>query len=433
MTSLRARLFLGMMAVILTTATIGGWLAYAWAYNEAIESQDSVLIQIGAFASRAPMAASQPVKGVDEEAQVNLVELGNAPLGTPDDRRLWSLQDGLHTDMRQGQPIRALLQTRADGSRLALTQRTEIRDEIAQGTALRTLLPIAALVPCLLVVTALVIAHSFKPVVRLAAELDGRRRDDLGQLAISGAPSELHPFLDSINGLLQRLHVMMSQQKRFIADAAHELRTPVTALSVQAENLSPFSMPEEARLRLLALQMGMRRTRHLLEQLLTLARQDATESAENGTTQLDHVTKEVVADLLSDAVSRDIDLGFETVENLSVIGDPTAVTSLVRNLVENAVKFTPDGGRVDISIYREEASAILRIDDTGPGIPPSDLQRVFEPFFRGQNAVKDGSGLGLSIAKRIADRLDGTIQFSNVATEERVGLRVVVRLPLHAN
>ena len=125
-----------------------------------------------------------------------------------------------------------------DDNRFAVMQRTEIRTEIAGDMALRTLLPIAALVPCLLLVTALVIARSFRPMLRLADDLDGRCADDVSALKATGAPSELQPFLGSINALLERMRGMMDQQRRFVADASHELRTPITALSLQAENLA---------------------------------------------------------------------------------------------------------------------------------------------------------------------------------------------------
>jgi two-component system, OmpR family, sensor kinase len=210
--------------------------------------QDSVLIQLGTFALKTFVRESQPVNGVDAESEVAIAEVGTTPRGSRDDRRLWSLSDGLHNEIRPGQPIRAVLHTRPGGSRFAVTQRTEIRDEIAGDMALRTLLPIAALVPCLMLVTAFVITRSLRPMVRLAEDLDAREADDIRELSAEGAPSELHPFLDSINGLLRRIRIMMDQQKRFIADAAHELRTPITALGLQAENC-----PSSDNLRLIGL------------------------------------------------------------------------------------------------------------------------------------------------------------------------------------
>ncbi|MBR0893755.1 histidine kinase [Bradyrhizobium tropiciagri] len=429
MRSLRGRLFVGLTAIILLTGAVGGMLAYRWAYSEAIETQDSVLIQIGSFALSASIRQSRPVTGVDEDAEVAVVELGETPRGSADDRRLWGLKDGLHNDVYRGQPVRVLLRTRPDASRFAVTQRTEIRTEIAGDMAVRTLLPIAALVPCLLLTTAFVIARSFRPMLRLAGDLDASKVDDIGELTATGAPSELQPFLGSINGLLRRMRVMMEQQRRFVADAAHELRTPVTALSLQAENLASLDMPAETRDRLDALKSGMRRTKHLLEQLLALARQDAAPSSVSTRVEMDEIAKGVVADLLPEAAARNIDLGFAVVEAVAVNGDPLSLMSAIRNLVENAIKFTPNGGAVDLGVYREDGMTVIQVEDTGPGIPPQDLGRITEPFFRGAQPSGEGAGLGLSIVKRIVDHAAGSVLFENVTGAGRSGLRVTVKLP----
>jgi two-component system OmpR family sensor kinase len=426
--SLRGRLFFGFSAIIVLTGAIAGVLAHRWAYGEAIEMQDSVLMQIGTFAMTTSLGKSQSVNGVDADAEIAIVELGAIPHGTSDDRRLWSLRDGLHNDTYSGQPVRVLVRTRANGGRFAVTQRTEIRSEIAGDMALRTLLPICALVPCLMLVTAVVIARSFAPMMRLAADVDRREGSDIEELAVVDAPSELHPFLQSINGLLGRMRLMMERQQRFIADAAHELRTPITALSLQAENLDPVQMPVPARGRLNALKSGMARTTRLLEQLLTLARQEAEPPLARETVFLDKIVKEAVADLLPQAAARDIDLGFKTAEPISVDADSTAIGSAVRNLLENAVKFTPDGGRVDVSVRLEESWAVFQVEDTGPGIPSTDLERVFEPFYRGRSAI-EGSGLGLSIVKRIVDRHSGTVRLTDIDESGRSGLSATVKIP----
>jgi two-component system, OmpR family, sensor kinase len=429
LTSLRGRLFAGLTAIIVLAGAGGATFAYLWAYNETIEIQDSVLIQIGTFASSASLRQSQPVDGVDAESEIGVVELGPAPRGSGEDRRLWRLQDGLHNDSYQGHLVRILLRTRPDGSRFAVTQRTDIRSEIAGDMALRTLLPIAALVPCLMLVIAFVIARSFRPMVRLAEELDARRADDVAELEARAAPAELQPFLGSINGLLGRMGTMMEQQRRFIADAAHELRTPITALSLQAENLDPIDMPAVARDRVDALKSGMRRTKHLLEQLLALARQDAGQPIIRETVFLDAIAKGVVADLLPEAAAREIDLGFTIAEEVALQGEPFSLISAVRNLVENAVKFTPNGGSVDLGVFPEGEMAVLQLEDTGPGIPPGELDRIFEPFFRGRQPTGEGAGLGLSIVKRIVERFGGSIAIENITGVDRAGLRVTVKLP----
>ncbi|MHC2722295.1 sensor histidine kinase [Bradyrhizobium diazoefficiens] len=428
--SLQGRLFVGLTVVIVLSGAIGCTFAYMWAYNEAIEMQDSVLTQIGTFATNSPVRESKPVNGVDAESEVIVLELGNVPRGPSDERRLWSMQDGLHNGTLKGRAIRVLIRTRPDGSKFAVAQGDEIRSEIAGDTALRTLLPIGALVPCLLLVTALVIGRSFRPMLRLARELDARQADDVRPLAPGGAPSEMQPFLTSINGLLHRMRLMMDQQRRFVADAAHELRTPLTALSLQTENLDLLDVTPEARERLDALKSGMRRTRHLLDQLLALARQDLASSEESMRVELDRTAKGVVADLLPEATAREVDLGFTRSETAVVQADPVAMASVIQNLVENAVKYTPDGGRIDLEVFREEAMAVFRVEDTGPGIPPLDMERIFEPFYRGRKPSGEGSGLGLSIVKSIVDRYRGSIELENITAVGRSGLRATVRLPV---
>jgi two-component system OmpR family sensor kinase len=189
-------------------------------------------------------------------------------------------------------------------------------------------------------------------------------------------------------------------------------------------------MPPAALERLVALKSGMRRTKHLLEQLLALARQDAVPSTVSETVYLDQIAKGVVADLLPEAAAREVDLGFTIAEEVAVKGEPFSLISAVRNLVENAVRFTPNGGSVDLGVCREGGMAMLQIEDTGPGIPPDELDRIFEPFFRGRQPTGEGSGLGLSIVARIIDRSDGSISVENIAGTGRSGLRVTVKLPL---
>jgi two-component system OmpR family sensor kinase len=394
--------------------------------------QDSILIQIGSLLQNGSVKSEQSLRGVDKDAEVEVMELGvaTAPRGSAEDRQLWRLQDGLHVTSRQGGLMRVLLRTRPDGSRFAVVQRTAIRDEIARDMALRTLLPIAALIPGLLLVTALVIARSLRPMVRLADDLDDRRADDMAPLPVAGTPSELHPFIASINGLLERMKLMMDQQRRFIADAAHELRSPITALSLQAENLAPVDLPDEARVRLAALSDGMRRTKHLLEQLLALARHEAGPSGDAAVVPLDRIVKDLVADLLPDAARKGIDLGFEMIEPVATRGEPVMISAMIRNLLDNAVRFTPGGGRVDIGVFREGNDAVIQIEDTGPGIPSGDIDRIFEPFFRGSRPGEEGTGLGLSIVKRSVDRLGGSVVLENISGPALTGLRATVRLAI---
>jgi two-component system OmpR family sensor kinase len=264
---------------------------------------------------------------------------------------------------------------------------------------------------------------------RVAERLDAERSTDFDTLPLDGMPSEVRPFVDSINRLLARIGTMVDQRKHFIADAAHELRTPITALSLQAANLGAGELTPQSRARLEALNLGVRRIAHLLEQLLALTRYDTGTTARTSASSLDVVARESVADLLPLAAARGIDLGFARIEAVVVRAEATALAVLLRNLVGNAVRYTPAGGRIDIDVHREGAGAVARVSDSGPGIAPGDLDLVFEPFYRGALTTEEGSGLGLSIVRRIVDGFGGTITLENKPGPGRSGLVVTVSVP----
>lgn len=431
--SLRARLFLGLTVFILLTGAVAGVVTLRWAYDEALEGQDAILSEVGALAAKKILQTDQTTQeNVEAEDRLVIRELLVQPDAMRNGHLPWPfsshVKDGLQTMGRDAEIWRVFVQSRPDGSRVAVGQLTTYRDEIARGAALRTVLPFAVLVPCLLLIAGGVISYSFRPVSRLASVLDASDHDHLTALPLEGMPAELRPFIESINGLLHRIAMMLDQQRRFIADAAHELRSPITALSVQAENLDHAELPHESRERLVTLQTGIKRTGHLLEQLLALAKYESFETLKMQVAAIDQVAREVVADLLPQANIRAIDLGFERIDSLAVRADATALAVLIRNLIDNALRYTPSGGRVDIYLYADGTNAVFRVDDTGPGISEADLPRIFEPFYRGRRNEGEGMGLGLSIVHQIVRALSGTIEIQNI--RERSGLRVIVTVPL---
>ena len=429
MRSLRGRLFIALAALLVVTGAVAGVVMFRWAYSEALEVQDAVLLEVGAIAARNRLHTEPAaVNGVHKEDRIVIEELpvpAEIGLAGPVLPVPLDSAEGLQTFGSGKDQWRVLLVTRADGSRVAVGQRTAYRDEIARGSALRSVVPFAVLVPCLLLLTAAVIGYSLRPVAQLARRLDASDYDHLTELPLAGMPAELLPFIASINRLLGRLASMIEQQRRFVAAAAHELRSPITALSVQAENLDHAELPPESRARLAALQTGIRRTGHLLEQLLALARYETPGTPQAQIAALDRVARGVVAELLPTARNRAIDLGFERIEPVAVRVDATALAVLVRNLVDNALRHTPDGGRIDLHIYAAGGHAVFCVEDTGPGIAEPDLARVFEPFYRGQRSAGEGTGLGLSIVERIAAGASGSVAIENIAAPGK-GLRVKV-------
>jgi two-component system, OmpR family, sensor kinase len=166
-----------------------------------------------------------------------------------------------------------------------------------------------------------------------------------------------------------------------------------------------------------------------LEQLLALAKYEAGRAPQAPRTAFDNIAKEVVADFAARAQARAIDLGFEHIDHVFVDADRTALAVLVRNLLDNALSHTPDGGRIDIGLFRHRNHAVFRIEDSGPGIPEAELVRVFEPFYRGGWSVGEGTGLGLPIVRRVAETLGGSVMLENILASDRTGLRVIVRIP----
>jgi two-component system, OmpR family, sensor kinase len=431
MASLRARLFLILTVLIILTGIGAGGLAFSWALEEAIELQDGILVQIATLADNARFPENALAETVvDSDARFIIQELDDGGAAANNSPQLRDLPDGLHTVSRDDQMWRFLIKTRRDGSRVAIGQSTESRDEIARDSALRITWSLAVLLPCLLLALGIVIRQTLLPMSKLATRLDARRTDNLEYLPLEGVPTELRPFIASISRLLERIRTMVDQQRCFVADASHELRSPIAALSLQAENLLQTELPPQSRARLAALRDGTRRTAHLLDQLLTLARYDMGAFPDVLATSLDNCVKEVVSDLLPRAMDHDIDLGCKAIDSVLVQCEPAALIAMIRNLVDNALRHTPAGGRIDIGLYREDERAILQIEDTGPGIPDADLAQIFEPFFRGRQTVGDGTGLGLSIVKRIVDRFTGSIKLENIAAPGATGLRVTICIPV---
>ncbi|WP_200866170.1 ATP-binding protein [Serratia fonticola] len=332
-----------------------------------------------------------------------------------------------------------LVRTTALGERIAVAQETSMRDEIAHDSALRTLLPFLILVPILLLIVADLVRKLFRPIASLSAEIDQRAEQELHPIKVEHVPAEVRPFVVAINRLLIRVEQSMETQRRFLADAAHELRSPLTALSLQAERLAQAEMSELAHERLTTLRRGIERGRDLLDQLLALAKVQASMDRPLSWVSVQHVYRCVLEDLLPLAESKQIDLGVlgvEGAQDVHIWSNELEVMALVKNLVDNAIRYTPEGGKIDLSVSTEGDCATLHILDTGPGIPASERARVFDPFYRTLGNGQVGSGLGLSIVKTIAERMGADIQLGVSDEEHQTGLHVSVRVrvvkpPLH--
>jgi len=281
----------------------------------------------------------------------------------------------------------------------------EFRDMVINKQALQAGLPIALLIPVcawILWFGACRAMGKIETVARAAAAQDENTIDELPTKDI---PSEISPLVIAVNRLLTRLRDAFASQRRFVQDAAHELRTPITAMTLQLENLKACPMDAETAAQVSQFEAGLKRTKRLIEQLLRLARQEAPQKGEAASNvDLAAFLQELISDLMPCADHRDIDVGLSVDISASVRANPHELRSLLHNLLDNALRYTPEHGVVDVRLFSDSGKVVVEIVDTGPGIPPHLLPRVFDRFFRIEGSDTEGSGLGLAIAKHAADR-----------------------------
>ena len=305
------------------------------------------------------------------------------------------------------------------GQRYAIAQQTELREELAFGSAMTSALPMLFLSLALYVGLHVIIRRQLRPINRLAREVNDRDSNDLTHLQADEVPEEIRPFVDAINQLLVRVEQSVARQKRFIADAAHELRTPIAGLGLLAENFRD-SRQEEARL----LQKGLNRLQTLVEQLLNLARLQADTPQRVKRVAANEVLQEVVVSLHPLADRKKQDLGVTRNEAIQIDDRDESLWQIFQNSIGNAIRYTPEGGSINVALFEENRALVFQVEDTGPGIPPETLATVFEPFHRGRSHANESNGLGLAICQQIAERNNASITLEN---REGGGTRFVYR------
>jgi two-component system OmpR family sensor kinase len=317
---------------------------------------------------------------------------------------------------------------------IQVAQPMRVRERQAVGLALRTLTPFVLLLPMLVIFIWFAVGHSLEPFKRLTSLVESRKVTALDSLPAANLPREVQPLVGALNDLLRRLGAALERERGFMADAAHELRTPLTALYLQMGTLARATTEAERADAMEKLSAGVQRAIRLVEQLLSLARQEPRADVGRRRVRFDDLAREVVAEMVLLADARKIDLGISASQPAYVLGDPEALRTLVRNLVDNAVRYTPVGGTVDLSVqeFDEPGSrhgAVLRVVDTGPGIPADERQRVFDRFYRPPGTSPPGSGLGMAIVKAIADAHGASIKLDNAPSAS--GLAVTVSFPFN--
>ena len=439
--SVQLKLSVTLSMAILMVAIVAGVFSFLSAFDEAHELQDDVLRQVAQLMDRQHLSPDAPttdtrLKDPDEESRVIVQRLGEishsaaavdagGALPLPS-----TLSDGLHTLELGGETFRVLVKTTTVGERIAVAQESGFRNEIARDGALRTVMPFLILVPVLLLIVADLVRKMFRPIAALSKEIDQRAEQELHPIDDHHLPVEIRPFAVAINRLLARVSQSMESQRRFVADAAHELRSPLTALSLQAERLADAEMSGLAHERLTVLRQGIERGRSLLDQLLTLAKAQSATDLPRSPVSVQGIYRRVLEDLMPLAEAKHIDIGVEVMQDAEVWASELDMIAVVKNLVDNAIRYTPQGGRVDLSVGVSQGKAELRIQNNGPGIPLAERDRVFDPFYRMLGSQQIGSGLGLSIVQTIAHRIGAEIRLDFADDVQQTGLVVKVIAPM---
>ena len=319
---------------------------------------------------------------------------------------------------------------RPDGISQA-AQRSSARRQTARDAAAKVLPPMMALVVLVAGLLVFALRRGMQPLDIAARDVAARSASALHPIAAEDAPKELAPLVASINGLIQRLSVAFSAQRRFLADAAHELRTPLTALRLQLQILKLSTGAKTRDAAIAELESGVARSQHLIEQLLQVARAEPDGQAFRcDVVDLGDLVRSVVELRCAQAEQAGIDLGVDIAAPIGVDGDRQQLMLLLGNLVDNALRYTPDGGVVDVQVESAGDRPTLRVIDNGPGLPEAERDRAFERFYRGEDAQglsRDGggSGLGLSIVHAIASRHRATVTLHTAPSGTGLEVRVV--------
>ena len=434
--SLRARLLWFLLAAIVLAAGVQALVAYRTVLNEADEIFDYHMQQM-ALSLRAGLPPSAAVGGIgtgeqnfEFVVQVWTTE-GVRIFESAEEAALPQLAVLGFADVRARGTTYRVFSVQTHGLVIQVAQDLRVRKRMAGALALRTIGPIALMAPLLMLVVWWVVSRSLAPVARVRRQVAAREANELSPVSEEGLPEEVRPLVHELNLLFDRVRHAFDAQKHFVADAAHELRSPLTALKLQVQSLQ--RAPDEATrdIAIGRLAAGIDRATRLVEQMLALARHEASMAAGAKPEQVDlnEVARLAVSDAIANAQARRIDIGVAHADaNAAAVvvqGQPEALRMMLRNLLDNAVKYTPEGGRVDIGIAQRDAGVELSVDDSGPGLPESERERVLDRFYRSGEPQAPGSGLGLAIVKSIADLHDATVSLG--ASPSLGGLRVLIR------
>jgi len=427
MNSIRARLLAALVATLLLGAAAIGGLVF---WNVLRETEALFDYQMRQMALSLRDQGEIGVQPVDSDQGFDYV----VQIWTADGRAIYA------TSRYRALPSRAVLgfadvevqgvlwRTYSVATRervIQVAQPSAARRQLAARAALRSVTPLAAIAPLLAIVMAWLLSVALRPLARVASAVRARDAESLDLLPTHGLPDEVSPLVGALNRMLQRLAQAFGAQRAFVADAAHELRSPLTALKLQIDALRSADDEASRGVAIESLRRGVERAVRLVEQLLTLARSErGAPAVPSQRVDLSELVRQAIADTAPAALARGSDFELDAEERVELDGDPATLTALARNLAENAVLYAPAGARVRVRVWREEGVPVLSFDDSGPGIAKSERERVFDRFYRQNGSGASGSGLGLAIVRSVAERHGATVTLGD---SELGGLRVVVR------
>ena len=359
----------------------------------------------------------------------------------PDEDMAFDGEVRLREDVIQGQDVRVAhtwIKVDAPGSQPMLVQVAETlekRKTLATEIVKGVMVPQFVTLPLAVLLVWLALVRGIKPLDQLEKRIRARKSDDMSPLDETIVPDEVAPLVSSINDLLGRLKVLLSTQKRFLADAAHQLKTPLAGLRMQADLAQRETNADELKKSLKHIGLASIRATHTVNQLLALARAEATgRSLAKQRLDLVQILSEAIQDSVPRALEKHIDLGYDGPppgESASMLeANPTLIKELVRNLLDNALNYTPDGGQVTARLLTDRFSGVivLLVEDSGPGIASAERELVFQPFYRALGTNVDGSGLGLAIVQEIARQHGATVSVEDALPGHTPpGTRVTVR------
>ena len=335
---------------------------------------------------------------------------------------------GFHTVAIADQPWRVFATRGAENDvQVFVAERIASRDAILYAVLRSMLWPMVVAVPLLLLAGWWAVTQGVQPLRALGAALARRPAQDLRPLQAAGAPQEMRPLLEALNGLFGRIGLLLERERRFTGDAAHELRTPIAAIRAQAQVALGASAEPQRRQALERTLAGCDRASRVVEQLLMLSRLEAEAPRKRAAVDLAAVARAGVAELALTGIAKQQNVGLTAEPETRVEGDETLLAALCRNLVDNAIRYSPQGARIEVGVRPDSGRVLLVVEDSGRGMPEEDLERLGQRFFRAEGTEAPGSGLGWSIVQRIAAAHGASVQARN--SPRLGGLCVEVRFP----